>query len=201
MHLSSPPPTSTPLRICVVGVSGCGKSTLARALSQRLQIPYINNDQLLWMPHWQLRPKPEFAAMADAATQQPSWVFDGNLGSDLADQIVLSRANTVVWLDYPRHLILHRILRRTIRRVAFREKIFSGNVEGFRQSFLSRDSIILWSMTSYERLKKRYTALFDRLNGSAVHLIRQHSPRETDRWVRSTSCFIRRDESAAIPVC
>ena len=35
-----------PLRVVVMGVSGCGKSTIGRALAQRLNLPYLEGDEL-----------------------------------------------------------------------------------------------------------------------------------------------------------
>jgi adenylate kinase family enzyme len=176
-----------PVRIAVVGASGSGKTTLARHLATRLSIPYICNDELLWKPNWVIRTKPEFHALIDAATATPSWTIDGNLGSDSADELIRQRMTALVWLDYPQHVVLHRLVPRTIRRVAMRETLFSGNVETFTNSFLRRDSVIYWSMRSYPRLKLRYGDLFDRLSSSAVRLIRHRTPRETDRWLRSVA--------------
>jgi adenylate kinase family enzyme len=174
-----------PLRICVVGVSGCGKTTLAKQLSRKLVIPYINNDELLWLPNWQLRPKPEFADLCDQAIQQPSWTFDGNLGPRHPDPMVLSRATLIVWLDYPRHVIFGRLLRRTLFRCASREVLFSGNVERFSTSFASKDSILIWAWQVYPKLRERYQGVFERLQGSQVELVHHRSPHDTRRWLAS----------------
>ena len=172
-----------PLRICIIGVTGSGKTTLARQLADKLSISYICNDELFWLPNWVKRPDAEFAALCDAATQQPGWTFDGNLGNKHPDPLVLSRANVVVWLDYPRHVVFHRLLRRTIKRVAMKQVLFSGNVETFRVSFASKDSILIWAMGFYDRLRKRYSDVFERLKDSDVRLIRHRSPLETKRWL------------------
>jgi adenylate kinase family enzyme len=179
------PRVPPPLRICVVGVSGCGKTTLARQLSRKLAIPYINNDELLWLPNWQLRPKPQFAELADQATRQPAWTFDGNLGAKHPDPMVLSRATMIVWLDYPRHVVFGRLVRRTLFRCATREVLFSGNVERFSINFASKDSILLWAWQVYPRFKQRYEDHFARLRGSGVQLVRHQSPLETQRWLAS----------------
>jgi adenylate kinase family enzyme len=42
--------------------------------------------------------------------EQDRWIIDGNYGSSLP--LRLSRADTVVWLDYPTHLCLWRVFKR-----------------------------------------------------------------------------------------
>ena len=73
-----------------------------------------------------------------------------------------------VWLNYPFRVVLWRCLCRTIRRAITREELFSGNRESFRKSFLSRDSIILWAVTSHRRVWREYRRIFD--DGDFPHL-------------------------------
>ena len=121
--------------------------------------------------------------------------------------MVLSRANVLIWLDYPRHVVFHRLLRRTIVRVAAtKQELFSGNVERFRISFLSRESILVWAMGFYARLRKRYFDVFERLNGSPVKLVRHRTPLETGRWLataewelRGSAADVIRDRVAELP--
>jgi len=40
-------------RINVVGTSASGKSTFARMLAQKLQLDYIELDDLFWLDDWQ----------------------------------------------------------------------------------------------------------------------------------------------------
>ncbi len=49
-------------RVVVIGNSGGGKSMLARHLANRLDLPYVEIDALLWRPGWQLAPPEEYAA-------------------------------------------------------------------------------------------------------------------------------------------
>ncbi|HMO26940.1 MAG TPA: hypothetical protein PKB10_11785 [Tepidisphaeraceae bacterium] len=154
-------------RIVVLGTSGSGKSTLARDLARELEIDPICNDSLLWMPNWTLRPKPEFHAMLLRATAGEAWTFDGNLRAERdADRRVLERATHVVWLDLPFHVVMRQLLIRTIRRAWTREVIFSGNRESWRLSFFSRDSILLWGWTQFDRYRAQYARLFAALRSS-----------------------------------
>ena len=40
------------MRINVVGTSGCGKSTVAKRIAEKLNVPYIQLDELHWKPNW-----------------------------------------------------------------------------------------------------------------------------------------------------
>ena len=130
-------------RISVVGTSGSGKTTLARQISQRLAIPHVELDALHHEPDWQEAPIDVFRKRVEQSLSSDSWVVDGNY-SKVRD-IVWSRADTVVWLDYSLPVIMTRLLRRTWRRVVAQEELWSGNRETWRQTF-SRDSILLWAL-------------------------------------------------------
>src|SRR5262245_44968654 len=89
-------------RICVVGTSGSGKTTVAMALAEALGLHYISNDAIIWRADWQPTPHDEVYTDIDAATSGDRWTFDGNLGHSPEDRLVLSRCDTLVWLDLPR---------------------------------------------------------------------------------------------------
>jgi adenylate kinase family enzyme len=173
------------VRVVIVGTSGCGKSTLARSIARELSIAHICNDSLLWMPNWTLRPKPEFHALLLDATARDSWTFDGNLRIERApDRRVLDRATHLVWLDLPFHVVMRQLLFRTIRRAWTREVIFSENRESWRLSFFSRDSILLWGWTQFDRYRARYQRLFDHLRSRSDSPVLVHirDPRQLARW-------------------
>jgi len=52
-----------------------------------------------------------------------------------------------------------RRIMRTIRRVITREPLWGGNRESIRMSFFSRDSILLWVLTSYGPRRHNYPSL------------------------------------------
>ena len=153
-------------RVIVIGTSCSGKTTIARQLSQTWGVPHIELDAIHWKPDWEPRPSEEFRQMVSEAVAGENWVIDGNY-SRVRD-IVWARGTTIVWLNYPFHVVLWHALRRTVKRAATREELFSGNRETFRKSFFSRESIILWVISSYRRLRRSYRRIFD--NGDYPHL-------------------------------
>jgi len=153
--LAQPPPDLS--RVVVLGCSGSGKSTLAHALAQKLDAPWVQLDALYWGPNWQPRPQREFLESVAAAVSAPQWVVDGNYRQ--TREIVWPRATALVWLNFGFVKVFTRSFRRTMRRAARREVIFSGNRESFWRTFTSRESILWWVVTSYRRRRAEFSAL------------------------------------------
>ena len=170
-------------RVVVVGTSCSGKTTLARRLSRALGSSHVELDAIHWKPEWQERPVDEVRRMASEAAAGERWVMDGNYSA--VRDIVWGRATTVVWLNYPFRVVLWRALSRTTRRVITQEELFSGNREGFRQSFLSRDSIILWAITSHRRVRQDYRRILDGGDFPHLRVIELRGPAEADALVVS----------------
>lgn len=144
-------------RIAVVGTTGSGKTTLAQQLAERLGIPHVELDALYWGPNWTEPTREEFRARVAQAVAGDRWVADGNY-SKVRD-LVWSRADTAVWLDYSLPVILWQLARRTLRRVATQEELWSGNRERMRGAFFSRNSLFVWALQTYWRRRRDYPRL------------------------------------------
>ena len=169
--------------ICVVGTSGAGKSYVARAIAGRLVLRYIESDALIWRAGWEQVPRDEQYLAFDAATRDGGWTFDGNLGSSPEDQLVLSRCDTLVWLDLPRWQVMASVTRRTLWRVVSRQRLWHGNVEPWRRVF-SGDSMIVYAWRTYGRQQRRYAALFEASDGTRAQICLT-SRGAVNRWLRS----------------
>lgn len=146
-------------RAVVLGTSGSGKTTFAAQLAQKLGCPHIELDALYWKNDWQHLEDEETRAAFDNATHGDRWVVDGNYSK--ARSIIWPKADTLIWLDYPRSLVMRRILRRTFGRMWTRKQLWdTNNVETPRLVLLSKDSVIRWAWTTYERRRRDYTAIF-----------------------------------------
>jgi adenylate kinase family enzyme len=177
-------------RLCVVGTTGSGKTHLAGQICSRLGLPHVELDGLYHQADWQPTPTDEFRAQlvtALASYEQLSggWVVDGNYRGTVGD-ILVGRADTWVWLDYPRRLVMVRLLRRTLDRMLFRRVLWNGNREHWRNLFGRSPelNILLWSWTTHRKNHERYLAASA---DSAGQWIRLRSPGETDRWLATLS--------------
>ena len=140
----------------MVGNSGSGKSTLAVALATRLGVPYVELDSIFHQPGWTELPHDEFRARVGALAAGENWVIDGNYTA--VRDLVWARADTVVWIDLPRRLVMRRVIGRTFRRAMFRQELWNGNREP-ASNWLTLDperSIIMWSWTQHTEYRARY---------------------------------------------
>ena len=101
-------------RIMIIGCGGAGKSTLAKKLGERTGLPVVHLDQIWWSPgNWEHLSKEEFDARLAAEVEKECWIIDGNFNRTL--DIRLERADTVIYLDFPRWLCLRGWIGRVIR--------------------------------------------------------------------------------------
>ncbi len=147
-------------KILVAGQGG--KSTLARALAADLDLPYIELDAISWLPNWVERPKDEFRELTLKALEEnpDGWVVDGNYGTDLQGMIV-KQAETVIYVNMPWLLMFWRTFRRAVARARDKQLICGENVESWRHTFLSRDSLLLYLVKNRRNIARRT----DRLRG------------------------------------
>jgi len=168
-------------RINVVGTSCSGKTTLARALASRLGLPHVELDALYWDRHWTPVPDELFRSRVADAVRGERWVVDG--GYSPIRHLTWSRADTVVWLDYPMPLVLARWAGRTVTRIRSREEFWPGT--GNRESVLNalRPSGLLWWIlrTHHRRRRSMAAGLAAR---SDITAIRLRSPLAAERWRR-----------------
>lgn len=171
------------MKILIIGTTGSGKSTLASKISKKLDIKHIEQDNLFWQPNWQIAPKEEFIAKMMNEIKSDSWVTCGNHGA--VRETLIKEADTIIWLDYSFHIVLYRILKRSIIRAAFKQKCCNGNVETFRQTFFSGNSILLWLFKTYAKRRKDYTLLFNELEKSDKKLIRLKNLKEAESFLKN----------------
>ncbi|WP_322817698.1 AAA family ATPase [Tepidiforma sp.] len=142
-------------RVVVYGPAGSGKSSLARMLGERLGLPVVELDAVYHArPGWQDLSREEFRAAVEGllATHADGWVMDGNYA--LVRDLILPKAATVVWLDLPFWVVYWRLARRTILRSVRGAPLWNGNRETVRQTFFSRDSMLLWGLTAFWRTRR-----------------------------------------------
>jgi len=166
-------------RVAVIAsASGNGKTTVGRALAGRLSVPFVELDALVHGPNWTETPADELRKLVEPIVAGDAWVIDGVYRSKLGD-LVLANADTVLWLDLPIRVWLPRLVRRTVRRIRTREKLWNDNRERVRSAFWGRNSLFGFAVRSHFDRRRRYPS---ELAGYPV--IRLRTQTEIDGFVR-----------------
>jgi adenylate kinase family enzyme len=164
-------------RILVVAMSGAGKTTAARRLATVLGLPFHEMDALAIGPGWST-PATLVQDVA-AIVRGPAWVFD-SWGYPQVRDAMWAAADTVVWLDYPRRVVLTRLLRRSLARSWRRDRIFGGNVERWR-GWISRTHPFWHAVTTFG---SRRAYLAERTDREAhLRIVRLRTPAEFETWL------------------
>ncbi|MES2620931.1 MAG: adenylate kinase [Bacteroidota bacterium] len=165
-------------RINIVGTTGSGKSAFSKKLSRISGIPYVQIDQIYWGADWYEPTDEEFFPKLREALNREQWILDGNYGRTVP--IKWKDVQVVIWLDYPFPLVFYRAVKRAITRAISKEELWpgTGNKESFRRSFLSRDSILGWTIKTYSGNRTRYLAAMRDTRFSHIQFVRLKSSEE-----------------------
>ena len=155
-------------RIVIIGTSGSGKTTLAGQLAEDLGLTHIELDALFHQPNWQPTPPAQFqqklqAAMDNADQETDGWTVCGNYETP-SDRIHQRAADTVVWLDMSRSLLMWRVVRRTVSRAVKRTELWNGNREPLTNFYKwdPEENIIRWTWTKFHPYRRHFaTSMID----------------------------------------
>jgi adenylate kinase family enzyme len=167
-------------RVVVGGISGAGKTTLAAALAARLGLRHVEIDALFHGPGWE--PRPTFVADVDEATRGDGWLADGFGYSRVAD-LLWSRCDTFVWVDYSRPVVMVRVLRRSLARATLARELWNGNREGF-VDWLDPEHPIRWAWTQHRSRRACIEARIADPRSAGVRVVHLPNPAATRRWLR-----------------
>lgn len=157
--------------------SGSGKTTFGRELARRLEVPFVELDALNHGPNWTEATPEELRAKVEPLVAQDAWVIDGGYMGKLGD-LVVARADTVVWLDLPIRVWFPRLLARTLRRILGRETLWNDNRESIRSAFWGRDSLFGFALRMHFRRRRTYP---QRLG--AYNVVRLRTPADVERFL------------------
>ncbi|KDM89887.1 shikimate kinase [Photobacterium galatheae] len=171
-------------RINVIGTSGSGKSTFSQKLADALGYPYIEMDALFWQPNWAESTDEAFFATLEQALASPQWVLDGNYHRTVP--IKWRQVDTIIWVDYSLTRTLFQAVKRAITRCLSQQELWpgTGNRETFQKTFLSRDSIVWWTMKTYSKNRARYLAVMADPNFAHIRFVQLRTPAQANQLIQ-----------------
>ena len=167
-------------KILVAGITGAGKPTMARALAGRLAVPFHEMDALAFSgPGW--RENPHLLREIERITAGPRWVFD-SLGYPQVRDLMWSRADAIVWLDFSRAVVMQRVLRRSAVRTLLRTRVFSGNRETLAAWFRP-DHPAWWAWAQYVSRRAEIAERCADARFAPLEVVHLRTPRAAERWL------------------
>ena len=157
-------------RIAIVGPVAAGKTTLASTISAHTHLPHHDLDALYWGPSWTPVTPGRFLAGVRATLTATQWIVDGNYGGTVAD-LILTRADLILWLDLPLRTCLPRLVRRSIGRALTGQELFTGNRETLAH-LLTRDSILRWGPAHHHRNRRTWAARLAQTDTPVIRITR-----------------------------
>lgn len=157
---------------------------MAREFSKRLDIAHTELDSIYHQENWQSLDNDTLKNRIYKIANEDQWIICGNhltkLGLDL-----WHNADTVIWCDYSLPLIFSRLVRRTLMRGATRAESWNGNRERLYVNFFTNDSVLVWMMRSWNKLRNGYTKLFNEPDiFPSTSLIRLRNPKQTSELLK-----------------
>jgi len=166
-------------RVVVIGCAGSGKSTLARQLASQTGLPLVERDAL------GQEGSPGYLSAIAAMAAQPRWILDGP--PYYADALVYAAADTVVFLDYPKALVLWRVLRRTATIELLHHQAGAHRPQGLA-AFRDREHALRWAWTSHADRHREGLALM--AQPGTAEILRFTRPAMVRRWLRQNNCAL-----------
>lgn len=154
-----PRPVPVGRRVAIYGPSGSGKTTLSRQLGARLGLPVLELDAVFHAhPNWVDLEREEFRErVTEFLAEHPEgWVTDGNYRP--VRDLILAEADTAIWLNLPFHTVYRRLAWRTLSRSFQGAELWNGNRESLRQTFLTKDSMLLWGIRTWRPMRRKLRA-------------------------------------------
>ena len=174
-------------KIAVYGASGSGKSTLAAALGEKLGLPVVELDAIFHAhPNWVDLEREEFREKVTAKLLEhpDGWIIEGNYA--MVRDLVLTQADTAIWLRLPFHSVYRRLAWRTISRSVTGGELWNGNKESLRQTFFTADSMLWWGIKSWRPTARKTEEALASIPHHA-RLIVLRTPRQVARLVSLAS--------------
>lgn len=168
--------------VFVVGTSGSGKSTAAKKIAKQLSRRHVEIDALMWLPNWIQRDSLELAELLQKELDNGPVVLDGNFASK---GIKPNKGDVLIFLDYPRWIVITRLLRRSLARVILRRKLWSGNREEL-SFLLSRNpeiNPVVHAFKTYANRHQSYTSLLEDSQETSNHTVK--NPKQLRKFLRT----------------
>ena len=150
---------------------------MARRIGNVLEVPHTEIDGLFHGPGWV--PRVSFLADVERFTAVPGWVTEWQYAA--ARPLLAERADTLVWLDLSRGVVMRQVVRRTVHRRLQRELLWHDVEPALWTVVTERDHIVRWAWRTHAASGARVAALARAR--PALQVVRLRDQGQIDRWL------------------
>jgi len=175
-------------RTIIFGSTGVGKTTMVKRIAEEFDLPVIDIDSLRREAGRSNSPEEIFVRLTTESIKGDTWIIDGSYAS--VQDIVWSRAEAIVWLDFSFWVFLSRLIKRSLYRIFVRKKS-EKPIKGRTQPAGERAGNYLRAIFTGKKRRQMYFATLYGPKNVHLHIIRLASPEEVERWLE----LIRRHQS------
>jgi adenylate kinase family enzyme len=162
-------------RVVIIGCPGAGKSTFSRVLAQATNLPLVHLDYYYHDSRFDYEnDKEAWRRLVKSLVDQNEWIIEGNYKSTF--ELRLSRADTIIYFDYPRRISVWRTLK---RRVRYHKKLRPEMPSDWKEKISPEFMKFVWSFNKTER--PMIYDLLKRQKGKDIVILR--SPRQTRQYL------------------
>lgn len=136
-------------KIVIVGVSASGKSTFARKIAEKIKLPVIHVNTIIWKPGWQPIGNEETAKKLKKIGSKEEWIIEGYITKEVR-AFIFDRADTIIYLDYPPIVATLRYLKRWLKHRKNPRPELTGSPEKFDWEFMK----LVWNKQEAVSLNK-----------------------------------------------
>lgn len=179
-------------RVVVMGASGAGKSTFSEELAAAVGASHIDRDRF-WSDSVPME-SPEYGAAIEKAISVDTWVFDGM--PYYVEDLVFPRVDTVVCLDYPKRVVMSRVIRRSLKQSLLRQQVGVHSPQPFKD-WRKAEHPVRWAWSTYLERREQMGDWANRPEVRHAKWILLKSPQQASRWLerqQSPDLVLRRQQ-------
>jgi adenylate kinase family enzyme len=168
-------------RTIIFGSTGIGKTTMVKRIADEFSIPVIDIDTLRREAGKSESPEQVFSFLVADRVRGETWIIDGSYTS--VQDILWSRAEAIVWLDFSFGVFLSRLIKRSLYRIFIRKKS-EKPVKARNQPASERAGNYLRAILTGKQRRERYFATLYNSKHTHLHIIRLTSPEDATLWLK-----------------
>ena len=172
-------------RVIVLGAPGSGKTTLAKKIAEIKGLQHIEIDSIFWGENWAEPDLDEFRTRFSKLLNEHNkgWVICGNY-KNATGELHWEEADTIILLDIPLVLSMLRIIRRSLKRIITKEKLWGKNTETWRGALLSKHSLLSMVPKSRKKAQRRFLEAEKLSKHMNKTFMRFRTNRAAEEWIQ-----------------